>query len=207
MKLDFDVPNDGLVHEYCPEYHHETIEHRFDEKDRKYYYCLTCQKGYERRIKIDPGIVFHRAEDGEIWHESVGVFVRNPDNRFLFYTRTIFPHVMTIPSGHVDKDENHAVAAQRELKEEVNLEGKLLHIIDVDILRDQCSQGADAHHWHVYLLNVDPTPLIHVTKEEGRDPVWLTLDEALELDKDLKSKIAFPVRYLIERHREKLLIA
>jgi 8-oxo-dGTP pyrophosphatase MutT (NUDIX family) len=199
MKLDFDVPNDDQVHEYCPEYHHETIEPRLDEKDRKYYYCLTCQKGYERRIKIDPSIASFIAEDGEIWHESVGIFVRNPDNRFLFYTRTIFPHVMTIPSGHVDAGEDAPEAAQRELKEEVDLEGKLLHIIDTDILGDQCSQGSDAHHWHVYLLSVNPTPHIHVVEAEGKDPVWLTLDEALE------KELVAPVFYLIERYSNRLI--
>ena len=194
MKLDFALPIDGQVHEYCLDYHHEAIEHHRDDGNRKHYYCHTCQKDYDRRIKIGPGIIWWVAADREYWHESVGVFVRNPDNKFLFYTRTISPFVLTIPSGHVDAGEEAQAAAPRELKEEVDLEGDLLSICTEDILGDQCSQGADAHRWHVYLLKVDPTPPVHVTIYEGKDPVWLTLDEALE------KELTAPVRYLIERY-------
>jgi ADP-ribose pyrophosphatase YjhB (NUDIX family) len=197
MKLDFAIPQDGKIHEYCLDHHHETIEHHWH-KNRKYYHCLTCQKDYTRRIKIDPTITSFTAEDGEYWHKSVGIFVRNPDNKFLFYTRKTFPYVVTIPSGHVDAGEQVLAAAQRELKEEVDLEGSLLHISDEAILEDPCSMGSDAHFWHVYLLTVDPTPLIRIAKAEGMRPKWLTLDLAL------KKNLTAPVSYLIERHCERL---
>lgn len=200
MKLDFDWAKDGKMHEYCLDYHHETIEHRWKD-DRKYYYCHTCQKYYERRIKIDPTIISWVADDSEYWHESVGIFVRNPDNKFLFYTRKIFPCIMTIPSGHVDAGEKALTAAQRELKEEVGLEGKLLSIIDEAIKEDPCSMGSDAHQWHVYLLEVDHTPPIYVAKAEGKDVEWVMLDEALALGE----KLTAPVRYLIQRHGKRLI--
>ena len=130
----------------------------------------------------------------------MGVFVRNPDNQFLFYTRKIFPPLLTVPSGHVDAGEDAHVATQRELKEEVGLQGDLLHIVTEDIMGDPCSQGADSHRWHVYLLKVDPTPVIdaEALEAEGKNPEWLTLDEALERE------LVAPVRYLIERYGELL---
>src|SRR5256885_12277003 len=125
MKLNFNWSKDGQVHTYCIVCHNETVERRRVE-NKTQYYCSACDKMYSRWIKIDPSITYWIADDGEYWHESSGVFVRNADTKFLFYKRTVFPFSLTVPSGHVDKDESPVAAAQRELKEEVDLDGKLL---------------------------------------------------------------------------------
>jgi hypothetical protein len=70
--------------------------------------------------------------------------------------------------------------------------------------------GSDRHRWHVYLLTVNPTPPINLTENEGKDSVWLTLEDALREDslallenaskEDRKKELVAPVRYLIQRY-------
>ncbi|MHB1864809.1 MAG: NUDIX hydrolase [Candidatus Saccharimonadales bacterium] len=132
-------------------------------------------------------------KDKEYWHESEGVFVRNPEGKYLFFERLIFPFAITIPSGHLDTGESASIAARREIKEEVGIEAKeLIHIATEDIIGDSCRRGADAHRWHAFLLPLNKKLDIEVKeKDEGRKPVWLTLDQALQQD------LIYSVRYII----------
>jgi hypothetical protein len=45
----------------------------------------------ERRTILDPEMRTWVAPDGEYWHESVGVFARNPNGTYLFLRRNIYP--------------------------------------------------------------------------------------------------------------------
>lgn len=199
MKLDFDWKNDGLYHQYCINCHAEAIERAY--KDGKtYYFCSACKQQNERSIVIDPVIKWWIAEDGEYWHESAGVFIRNPKGQFLFFERLIFPFALTIPSGHVDVGEDPLTAAYRETDEEVGIKAENLSEIATEaILGDSCRRGADAHQWHAYLLVLDKDSAIDVKeKREGRKPVWLTLDEALNKD------LIYPVEYIIKNFQSSL---
>ncbi len=197
MKLNFKWENDGKFHQYCAHCHAETVE-RVYENGKTFYFCGTCKQRHDRSIVIDPAVKWWVADDGEYWHESAGVFVRNADGKFLFFERTIFPFALTVPSGHVDTGEDPLVSARRETKEEVGLEVKELQVVATDdIVGDSCRRGADVHRWHAYKLPLADNPDIEV-KEEGEKPVWLSLDEALQKD------LVFPVKYVINKYRNEL---
>jgi 8-oxo-dGTP pyrophosphatase MutT (NUDIX family) len=196
MKLRFPLP-DGW-HEYCASCQAETVE-KVAANGREYFDCRTCGRRHERRIVIDPAVTWWVADDGEYWHETAGVFVRDGD-RFLFFERTMFPvAALTVPAGHVDAGEPPERAAVRELHEEAGWRAPgVRHIVTEDIPGDSCRRGSDAHRWHAYLTDFDPTARVRLN-EEGVNPRWLTLDEALTGD------LTVPVRYLAERYRESLL--
>jgi 8-oxo-dGTP pyrophosphatase MutT (NUDIX family) len=165
-----------------------------------YYFCSTCEQRNDRSIVIDPIVKWWVTEDKEYWHESEGVFVRNPEGKFLFFERLIYPFALTVPSGHLDVGEDALTATYRETKEEVGIEAKeLTKIATEDIVGDSCRRGADAHRWHAYLLVLDKNMDIEVKeKDEGRKPMWLTLDEALRKD------LIYPVRYIVDNFRSSL---
>jgi len=198
MKLDVTRQNDDKTHVYCVACHSEDVErHRVD--GRTQYFCKSCNKDYDRWIKIDPSIVWWVDEDSTYWHESAGMFVRNPEGKFLFFQRDVFPFSLTVPSGHVDAGESPETAAHRELMEEAGISGDLRLIASDDVLGDQCSRGADDHKWHAYLSTITESDLDVSIREEGHSPRWLTLDEAI------KSSLTVPVEYFIQKHRKALL--
>jgi 8-oxo-dGTP pyrophosphatase MutT (NUDIX family) len=199
MKLDFTWKNDGEYHQYCINCHAETIK-RVYEGGKTYYFCDTCKQQHERSIVIDPAVTWWIADDGEYWHESEGVFIRNPEGKFLFFERRIFPFALTVPSGHVDAGEDATTAAYRETEEEVGIKAdKLIAVATEDIVGDSCRRGADAHRWHAYLLLLEKTMDVAVTeKDEGSRPVWLALEEALEKD------LTYPVKHIISKYRDDL---
>lgn len=202
-------PDDGKRHDYCIACGAEAVR-KVTEDGRDYFDCRECGHRAERRLVLDPAARWWVAPDGEYWHESVGVFARNPDGTFLFLRRKIFPvGSTTVPSGHVDvADESPGTAAAREFKEETGLRvDGLVTVATDDIVGDSCRRGSDAHRWHSFKVVFDP-PIgpedltLHSDDpdENGEleEPVWLTLDEAL------KTKLTYPVRYVIERHKREL---
>ena len=130
------------------------------------------------------------------------MFVRNPDGRFLFFRRTIYPAgTLTVPSGHVDTGETEKQAAVRELGEEVTglpdiPPGRVVPVATEDIIGDSCRRGADAHRWHAFRAVLkSPIKLENVrVREEGEDPVLLSLADAGT------EALTYPVRYVIDRH-------
>ncbi|MCA9348960.1 NUDIX domain-containing protein [Candidatus Saccharibacteria bacterium] len=200
MKLDFDWQNDGKLHQYCIQCYAESV-HKVVDEGKIYYFCASCNKRHDRLIVIDPKIKWWVGEGGEYWHESAGVFIRNHEYKFLFFERVKFPFAITIPAGHVDEGEDPLTAMRREAQEEVGLiVESATKIMSEDIIGDSCRRGCDAHRWHAYLIvlnqNID---LKMLEEEEGHMPTWLTLDEAIRKD------LTFPVRYIIEHYRDKLL--
>lgn len=137
------------------------------------------------------------ADDGELWHESGGVFVRRPDGKFLFFERQNWPFGFNIPCGHVDDGESGEHGALRELDEEVGVKAVQPILIDEVDLPDSCSAGADFHRWHLYAVKVEDSSAIRVL-EEGSDLRWLALHEALALP------MPPAIRTLVERYQEAL---
>jgi len=198
VKLDFKWSNDGKYHQYCEHCHAEAIS-RIQVGEKTFYACSSCNGRYDRSIVIDPAIVWWVDDANEYWHESAGVFIRNKDNRFLFFERVIFPFALTIPSGHVDAGEDAAEAAKREVAEEVGIAVKSLRKVAVhDVWGDQCRRGADVHRWHAYVTD-STEPTSPVLNNEGLRPRWLTLDEAVASD------VIIPVRYMIENYKERII--
>jgi 8-oxo-dGTP pyrophosphatase MutT (NUDIX family) len=194
MRLDFPLPDDDGRHEYCIYCHAE-----FDsppQGGRESFPCQNCQRRGERRIVIDPATSWWVADDGEYWHESAGVFVRDQDGRFLFVERAVYPvGKLTVPAGHVDAGESPERAALRELHEEVGWEAPSVeHFATEDIIGDSCRRGADAHRWHAYRAVLDSPHRVRLSGE-GKSAHWLTLAEALTRN------LTHPVRHVIERHK------
>jgi 8-oxo-dGTP pyrophosphatase MutT (NUDIX family) len=185
--------------QYCIECFAEKVE-RVYKNNLTYYHCTACGKTSERSLVIDNKIVWWVDEaTREYWHESVGVFVFNSENKILFFERTIYPFALAIPAGHLDTGEDAGVAARRELQEEIGIEtDKIKLFSEEDVLGDKCRRGADSHRWHLYTTKVKDINDLKIN-EEGINPVWLTLDEAL------KKELVYPARYFIEKYGDKLL--
>ncbi|MCW7985626.1 NUDIX hydrolase [Streptomyces platensis subsp. clarensis] len=206
MKLDFLLLRDNTFGEYCLYCHAETVTWIVVD-GRKRCTCSSCGREAERAVVIDPRICWWTDSDGEYWHESAGVFVRDRRARFLFFQRTAFPYSLTVPAGHVERGEEPKCAAARELWEEVGIRdahGGLRLVADEYLKGDVCRRGSDAHRWHAYLLEVDEHREAgaqgEVTvNEEGEAPVWLTLDEARS------RQTTFAVERIIDLHSGKLL--
>lgn len=195
MKLNFDWKDDGKYHQYCLSCHAEKVE-RVYKDDKTFYLCGDCGKTNERSIVIDPVVKWWLDKNGEYWHESAGVFVKNNKGQFLFFERTIFPFSYTVPAGHVDANEEPLQSAIRELDEEVGIKAEnLVDIASEDIIGDSCRRGSDAHKWHAFLYEVDETPGVEI-KEEGTKLSWLSLEDALE------KELTFPVRYILNKYKE-----
>jgi len=198
MKLNFDWKDDGKYHQYCLSCHAEKVE-RINENGKTYYLCGVCGKTNERSIVIDPAVKWWLDKKGEYWHESAGVFVKNGQGKFLFFERTIFPFLYTVPAGHVDFGEAPLQSAIRELYEEVGIKAKsLIEIATENIIGDSCRRGSDAHKWHVFLYEPGGVPKVDI-KDEGIKPSWLNIEQAL------KKELTFPVRYILKRYKNVLL--
>lgn len=192
MKLGFTPPTDGKVHQYCINCYAETV-HQIEKDGRGYFVCDTCGQTHNRSFYFD-NRKYWLDKNGELWHQTAAVFVRNRNNKYLFFDRTLFPFGLTVAAGHVDEGETPRVSAVRELKEEVGIQSKnLRHALDADIIGDKCSSGADVHKWSVYVEAYHDDDTIEV-REEGENPVWLTLQEAAQRE------TPFAIRYLLEHH-------
>jgi 8-oxo-dGTP pyrophosphatase MutT (NUDIX family) len=196
VRLDFGWDDDGGYHQYCVGCHAEAVSREYDD-GRTFYRCGRCGQRRERSIVIDPRVRWWVGADGEYWHESAGVFVLDPTGRLLVFERTVYPFALTVPSGHVDAGEEPAAAARRELTEEVGFTcGFLLPLATEDIMGDSCRRGSDAHRWHAFATRTDAVDI--EVDEEGHQPRWLTLVEALSAD------VVVPVRHMLSRHGSRL---
>lgn len=197
MRIDFLRPIDNSFHEYCLNCRAETVDW-ITAGGKKRCRCRSCGEQADRALVIDPDISWWTDEDGEYWHESAGVFVRDPRGRFLFFQRLAFPFALTVPAGHVERGESPHRAAARELLEEVGLPAPRLHRVTSEpLLGDVCRRGSDAHLWHAYLLTTPDASDVTVN-DEGTSPVWLTLDEAAA------HRLTFAVSHLITTHPDRL---
>jgi ADP-ribose pyrophosphatase YjhB (NUDIX family) len=187
-------------HEYCIVCDAEAPERI----SSTHFRCRTCGQCRERRVFLDPQMTYWQGPDGKLWHESAGVFVRNPDGRFLFYRRAIYPAgTLTVPSGHVNAGESPQEAAVRELTEEISTDAvrftgdQITHVGTDDINGDSCRRGSDDHRWHTFLLvlgsPIDPDGV--TVSYEGSGPALLTLEQAART-----GELTRPVRYVIDHH-------
>ena len=166
-----------------------------------FYHCDSCGELLERSLVIDNKIVWWVDESTrEYWHESVGVFVFNDQKKALFFQRTIYPFALAIPAGHLDSEEEPKTAAIRELSEETGIElgnNKVKLFSEEDVIGDKCRRGADNHKFHLYVSKTNKTDNI-IINDEGVDPVWLSLEEALNYD------LVYPVEFFIKKYGNKL---
>ncbi|MEU1599000.1 NUDIX hydrolase [Streptomyces sp. NPDC005708] len=184
MKLDF-LPahalSDGAVHHYCLRCRGEAVRWRTTADGRRHCVCGACGHAADRALVLDPAVRWWTDDEGEYWHETAGVFVRDVRGRVLLFDRTAFPFGLTIPAGHVECHEHPDEAAARELSEETGIAGEPLEqLATIAVPGDGCRRGADAHLWHVYRTAeaVDADRAVELGPE-GTSALWLTPDEAL----------------------------
>lgn len=200
MKITFSLPTDNNRHRFCQLCHSEEVHDEYIE-GKKMYVCDGCGKTNDRLIDIDPALIWWVDPDtNEYWHESVGIFVSNPDQKLLLLERTIYPYGMIVPAGHLERGETPESATKRELWEETGVDVSGLHPkIVVDIYPDLCRRGADGHRWHVYTCRLIDLVTVVPDKSEGKNPHWLSLEDALT------TNLTRPVRYLLETYGAELI--
>lgn len=201
MKIDFPLPTDNSYHEFCPNCYSENI-HAVKDGEKTFYLCDDCKNKSPRLLVIDPKITWWVDENTkEYWHESVGIFLFNSENKALFFERTLYPFVFTIPAGHLNTGETGGVAAKRELMEETRIMTENIKLfVQEDVLGDKCRRGADNHKWQLYIAKVERVEDIKIN-EEGLRPVWLTLEEALQ-----KEELSYPSQYFIKKYGNSLFV-
>ncbi|MFD0506398.1 NUDIX hydrolase [Streptomyces chiangmaiensis] len=187
------------MHHYCLRCRSESVQWR-TAGGRRHCTCLACGHAADRALVLDPAVRWWTDAEGEYWHETAGVFVRDIRGRILLFDRTAFPFGLTIPAGHVECDERPGGAAERELREETGIaDERLEHLTRIPVPGDGCRRGADAHLWHVYRTagEVDADLAVHLGPE-GSSAVWLTPAEALD------RQVTYAVRRLLEECRDAL---
>jgi 8-oxo-dGTP pyrophosphatase MutT (NUDIX family) len=194
MKIDFPIPDDGKEHLFCVECHCDGVQ-KVIKRDHTSFLCPWCGAARPRVIGIHPNQKYWIDKDTlEHWHESVGVLLFNKKKEMLLFMRTSYPYALAAPAGHLDVGEEPIDAAKRELREETGLVIDGIELFsEEDVIGDECSSGADNHHWHLYVGIADPEQDVNLN-DEGVEPVWLTREEALQRE------IVFPLRYFLEKY-------
>lgn len=195
------IPNEILLsdkNDYCMNCFAESIT-PIKEAGEKIYACGTCGKKEKRRISTSDSIRWWLDEERNFWHESVGIFVFNNEAKILFFELTKFPFGFTIPAGHRDTIEESVETARRELLEETGLKGDNFELLcEENFLDDSCSRGADAHKWQAFLCHSNSTEAL-LEASEGKNAVWLTIEEALQ------KQLTNPVKHIITKYKDSLL--
>lgn len=183
--------------EYCIQCFHDPVAVTKKEEGKQYL-CATCGHMSNRRISTDASIRWWIDPERNFWHESVGIFVFNHEGKILFFELTKFPFGLTVPAGHRDAAEEPVETARRELLEETGLHSEVFNLLGKeDIIGDSCSRGADAHTWHAFMCVPDSFETF-LDSAEGKNAVWLSLEEVLKKD------LTVPVKYFIDRYADAL---
>jgi len=200
MKINFPLPTDKKRHRYCQNCLSEKVKD-IKVKEKTLYQCEDRGKSYDRLIDIDPALTWWVDEKTkEYWHESIGVFIINSDGGILLIERVIFPYGFTIPAGHLEAGEKPLTAATRELEEETGINADNLTLFSEEgVPNDRCRRGADYHKWHLYTYLLTNSQSIIPNRQEGKNPIWLTLEESL------KQNFTYPTRFFLEKYGNKLI--
>lgn len=100
-----------------------------------------------------------------------------------------------LPKGHISTDERPADAAQREVKEETGIEGKVLHLIETIEYWFRARRGRVHKFVDFYLLRYEVGEILP-QETEVDDARWFPLEEAIK-------RASFPQeRAVLEQVRE-----
>lgn len=112
-------------------------------------------------------------------HKSVGILVRR-DDRVLLIGRKRPPFGFAAPAGHVDGDATFAVAAARELREEVGLVASSLTLVAAARKDNACRRaGGTWHYWEVFEATAQGEP--RGSDEETTSVLWAGADDLARL--------------------------
>lgn len=182
--------------QYCLTCFNETIE-RFFEDDKTYYKCSSCGEVSARSLIIDENVTQWIDDKRVYWHESVGVAIKDRENRIFCLLRKIYPFEYALPAGHLDVGENAEDAARREVHEEISVSlSELRSLGRFQIHGDECRRGCDDHMWNLFTAskphNFRPKP-----SNEASEWTWMTREELLDRD-----DIVYPLKYIIKHYGE-----
>jgi 8-oxo-dGTP pyrophosphatase MutT (NUDIX family) len=183
VKLPFELPTHGHPHRYCTHcFAAGTLKRHYLKRSADYFVCSKCGERSFRSIIHDPKVAWWTDEKGELWHESVGIFIVSDDDALLLFKRRLYPAQYSIPAGHTEVALSTEANARKELVEETGLAPSTLkYLAQIDVAQDQCMRGADSHRWHLYEARVTGRPSVTINYE-GREPVWVSVAEAKNLD-------------------------
>ena len=105
-----------------------------------------------------------------------------------------------LPGGFLEMDESPLSGALRELEEETGINADNLTLFSEEgVPNDRCRRGADYHKWHLYTYLLTNSQSIIPNRQEGKNPIWLTLEESL------KQNFTYPTRFFLEKYGNKLI--
>lgn len=117
---------------------------------------------------------------------SVGMIVNHPDRKSIaILKRAKFPFGYACPAGHIDGDENPEKAAQRELKEEVGLDGRstTFRVVYEGRKENPCRrQGGNWHHWTIFRAEATSSVIVR-SEDETVEADWYTQEQIQQLAK------------------------
>jgi nucleoside triphosphatase len=130
---------------------------------------------------------------------TVGALIFNPSGK-LFLMRSYKWHgAYVIPGGHIELGETAVEALRREIKEETALDIYAIEFLCVqEFINDKAFWKKRHFIFLDYACRTDSTDV--VLNSEGHDHVWVTLDEAQDMEIDSYTRKAI-TKYL-EKHRE-----
>jgi 8-oxo-dGTP pyrophosphatase MutT (NUDIX family) len=142
---------------------------------------------------IDNKITWWIDTNGTYWHESIGVLIQNDLNQILCLNRCIYPFALALPAGHLDRNEEPLLGAQREVREEtgiIDLELQLLKKFSME--GDSCARGCDDHQWSLFIGRVGENPTLEVC-DEAKSLVWLSVPELLA-----RNDVSYALSYILK---------
>ena len=129
-------------------------------------------------------------------HRAVHIWIWRSDGRLLVHLRSTtkdqFPsHYTSSASGHVDAGEDYETAAHRELKEELDLSGKLCFEAKLP-----ASPETAFEHTVLYSLTTDEIP--HPDQSEIAEVEYFTTDELRDLLATRSDQLTPPFHSLLK---------
>jgi len=117
-----------------------------------------------------------------IIHSSVVLVTRRHDKRVLMLRRRpddrSYPHKWCLPGGRCDEGETYAETARREVLEETDMDVPALHhLLDGESVLERRERT-----YIIHAFQAEPPCAYVRLSDEHDDFVWVTIDEALQLD-------------------------
>lgn len=178
--------------QYCLSCFNETIE-RFFENDKTYYKCSFCNEVRARSLVIEPDVTAWIDKERTYWHESVGVIIKDDEDRIFCLLRKIYPFAYALPAGHLDNGEDAEDAANREVREEIGVSlPELKSLGRFPIRGDECRRGCDDHVWNLFIAS-KPQDFTPTPSDEASGWAWMKKEELLDRD-----DVVYPLKYILK---------
>jgi len=154
----------------------ESIEEIINNKGQIVYKCNLCGKVSPQAISLDSRLKFDLTPQGELYHFSVGLIVRNDENDILMAHRRQYDFSWSLIFGHIHNGETPKDTVIRELIEETGLKAEKPVLKFKKLIDTTCRTGIKKHLCYVYELRVpSKSPLI--TNSESEELVWVKVKD------------------------------